>query len=177
MLSTLAVSDYILPPPAFPFSIDEGPRCGQEDVPAMLAALAKSLAEGRMANKEQSDQFDVLYCDIEKAAIEAEEIEQLAEEIFRLERQKAANLLPKIEKLERNLATFPKKPRSPVMRSWRRIAAETLDGSRASLELYGNLRIRLLKLASDLRGRGDLGSPIFSDAESAVAHLRKLIAE
>jgi len=57
------------------------------------------------------------------------------------------------------------------------LAEESLEIGITWLELYQNLQIRLIKLASDRRAADQLDSPVFSDGESAAEYLRKLVAE
>jgi hypothetical protein len=102
-----------------------------------------------------------------------EELEEAAGIIFDSERKIAAALVPQIEKLEKNLAR--KHPPTDFARSVRRSAEEALDIGQTWLELHQNLRIRLMKLASDRRiAAGETGSPILSDADEMERYLRRI---
>ncbi|HZK91722.1 MAG TPA: hypothetical protein VFC56_16395 [Stellaceae bacterium] len=89
----------------------------------------------------------------------------------------AAVLVPQIDRLRKNLASPKGHSDAPTIRSWRRLAEESLEIGITWLELYQNLQIRLIKLASDRRAADQLDSPVFSDGESAAEYLRKLVAE
>src|SRR5437660_6386977 len=164
MLNAHTVSEYILPPPTV--SVERGlndnhlSRSGQL---ARLAVLAASVARGRADLKDQSDRFDELFRETERTGMTPEELEEGAQIIFENEQKAAATLILEIQQLERNLAR--KHPPTDFFRSWRRSAEEALEIGQSWLELYQNLRIRLLKLASDRRvAAGETGSPILSSA-------------
>jgi hypothetical protein len=173
-LNQLTVSRYLLsPPPVFPEDDLADERQSQVDPLGRLASLAASAARGRAALKEQSDQFEELFREAERNEATPEELEGAANIILENERKAAATLVPQIEKLERNLAR--RHPPTDYARSVRRAVQEALDIGRTWLELYQNLRIRLLKLASDCRAAaGETGSPILSDANEMERYLRKI---
>jgi hypothetical protein len=176
-LSALAVSGYIVPPPTSDANGDFGRRLSGDSALAKLAKLTGSLARTRAALSEQNERFNALYREAAEIVNAPDELEQLADAVFDNERRIAAKFLPKIEQLKRNLATPGASADTRSMRSWRRSAEEMLEISINWLELYQNLRIRLLKLASDRRQVSDPGSPVFSNAEDADEYLRKLVAE
>ena len=166
----LTVSGYLLPPPtAFP----EGKRHSPSDPLGRLAVLAASVAKGRAALKNQSDKFEELYHEAERTNASPEELEEGARIILDNESKTAAVLVPQIKRLERNMAR--KHPVTDFYRSARRLIEESLDITQTWLELYQNLRIRLLKLASDRRvAAGETGSPLLSDAEEMERYLRRI---
>jgi hypothetical protein len=173
MLNPLTVSAYLLPPPAvFARGGLDNEYRSRGDPLGRLAVFAASVAKGRAALKEQSDQFEKLYREAERANSPPEELEEAAGIIFDNERKIAAVLVPQIEKLEKNLAR--KHPPTDFARSVRRSAEEALDIGQTWLELHQNLRIRLMKLASDRRiAAGETGSPILSDADEMERYLRR----
>jgi hypothetical protein len=175
MLDQLTVSGYLLPPPAaFPEGVlndEQGPR---GDPLGRLAVFAASVAKGRAALKKQSDQFEELYREAERTNAPPEELEEAAGIILDNERKIAAALVTQIQQLERNVAR--KHPPTDFARSARRSAEEALDIGQTWLELYQNLRIRLLKLASDRRvAAGETGGPILSDADEMERYLRRIV--
>jgi len=174
MLDPLTVSGYLLPPPAaFPKGILNDEQGARGDPLGRLAVFAASVAKGRAALNKQSDQFEGLYREAERTKAPPEELEEAAQIIFDNERKIAAALVPQIEQIERKLAR--KHPPTGFARSVRRSAEEALDIGQTWLELYQNLRIRLLKLASDRRiAGGETGSPIVSDAEEMERYLRRI---
>jgi len=100
-------------------------------------------------------------------------LEEAAGIIFDNERKIAAALVPQIEQIGRKLAR--KHRPTSFARAVRRSAEEALDIGQTWLELYQNLRIRLLKLASDRRvTAGETGSPIVSDAGEMERYLRRI---
>ena len=172
MLNSLTVSAYLLPPPTvFPSGVLSGERRSRGDPLGRLAVLAASTAKDRAALKNQSDRFEELYREAERTEALPEELEEAAKIIHDNERKIAAVLVPQIEKLEKNLAR--KHPPTDFARSVRRSAEEALDIGQTWLELFQNLRIRLLKLASDRRvAAGETGSPVFSSADEMERYLR-----
>ena len=176
-LNSLSVSEYILPPPTVMLggapNLDESSRSGQLD---RLALLSASAAKGRAALKQLSVRLDSLLREAEKAEATPEDLESAANAILDAEHAAAADLLPQIHQLEQNLAR--KHPRADFARSLRRSAEEALEIAQTWLELYQNLRIRLLKLASDRRAAvGETGSPVLSDAGQMEQYLRRLASE
>ncbi len=174
MLNPLTISAYLLPPPTV---FREGALTDEirsrADPLGRLAAFAASVAKGRAALKEQSDRFEELYREAERTEAAPEELEEAARIILDNERKVAAALVPQIENLEQNMAR--KHPRTDFARSVRRSAEEALDIGQTWLELYQNLRIRLLKLASDrLVATGEMGSPVLSDASEMERYLRRI---
>ena len=177
MLDPLTVSGYFLPPPvAFPKGALNDEHRARGDPLGRLAIFAASVAKGRAALKKQSDQFEELYREAERSKAPPEELEEAARIIFDNERKVAAALVPQIKQIERKLAR--KHPPTDFARSVRRSAEEALDIAQTWLELYQNLRIRLLKLASDRRvAAGAAGSPILSDADEMEQYLRQIAGE
>ena len=174
MLNPLTVSAYLLPPPAvFPEGALTDEIRSRADPLGRLAVLAASVAKGRDALKKQSDRFEELYREADRTEAPSEELEEAARIILANEHKVAAAIVPQIEKLEQTLAR--KHPRTDFSRSGRRLAEEGLDIGHTWLELYQNLRIRLLKLASDRRvAAGETASPVLSDADEMVRYLRRI---
>jgi hypothetical protein len=82
-------------------------------------------------------------------------------------------LIPQIERLKKILAR--KHLPTDFARSVRRSAEESLNIALTWLEIYQNLRIRLLKLASEQRAAaGETGSPILCDADEMERYLRRI---
>jgi hypothetical protein len=68
--------------------------------------------------------------------------------------------------------------RTDFTRSVRRSAEESLNIAETWLEVHQNLKIRLLKLASDRRAAaGETGSPILFDADEMERYLRRISGE
>jgi hypothetical protein len=172
--SRLAVSEYILPPPTVTFgkptNAHERSRSVQLD---RLALLADSIAKNRAKLNGLNERLEGLFRQAESSDATPDELETAASAIFDAEQTAAKSLLPQIEQLERNLAR--KHPPTEFAKSLRRSAEEALDIGQTWLELYQNLRIRLLKLASDRRvAAGETGSPVFSDAGEMEEYLRRI---
>ncbi len=174
MLDPLTVSEYLLPPPdAFANGVLNEEYGPQSDPFGRLAVVAASIAKGGAILKAQNDRFDELYGKAEQTNAPPEELEQAAAIIFDNERKAASALVPQIKQIEQKLAR--KHRPTDFARSARRSAEEALDIGRTWLELYQNLRIRLLKLASDRRvAAGETGSPILSDADEMERYLRRI---
>lgn len=173
MPSALTVSEYILPPPTVSIrgALNDNQRSRSGQL-GRLAMLAASVARGRAALKDQNDRFDELYREAERTEATPEEVEDAARVVFENERKVAAALLPQIEQLQRNLSR--RHLSTDFARAARRAAEEALDIGQTWLDLYQNLRIGLLKLASDRRmAAGETGSPILSDADEMEAYLRR----
>ena len=101
MLDPLTVSAYLLAPPAvFPRGDLDNEYRSRGDPLGRLAVFAASVAKGRAALKEQSDQFEKLYREAERANSPPEELEEAAGIILDNERKIAAALVPQIERLE-----------------------------------------------------------------------------
>jgi hypothetical protein len=177
MLSELAVSGYMLPLPRL--AAEAGARsCGaRTDILARLAKLSASQAMARVELKEQRDRFDALYEEARHLAASPDELEELAKAVRAREMDAAAVLVPEIERLQENLASPKGNANSPMIRSWRRLAEESLEIGITWLELYQNLQIRLFKLASDQRNIEEPGSGVLSSAQEVNEHLRRLMAE
>jgi len=177
MLGALAISGYVLPPPVL--TAERGARRGipSGDSLARLAELAETQARARAKLKEQRDRFEQLYRHAEQPEVDPDDLVALAQALRTQELENAAILLPQIEQLRINLASPKARVDTPAIRSWRRLAEESLEIAVVWLELYQNLQIRLFRLASDRRSETEPGSPIFDDAESATEYLRKLVAE
>lgn len=174
MLSALRLSEYILPPPTVSvrggFSDNQRSRSTQL---GRLATLAAAAARGRADLKDQSDRFDELYREVERTEMTPEELEEGARIVFENEQTFAAVLIPQIEEIQQKLTR--KYLPTNFARSLRRSAEEALEIGQTWLELYQNLRIRLLKLASDRRmAAGRAGSPILSNADDMEAYLRRV---
>lgn len=177
MLSAGTLSDFVLPPPQIRVrgSLQENERSRSRQL-SRLATLAASIARGRADLKSQSDRFDELYHQARQEEVTPEELEESAQIIYENELKTADVLMPQIEQLQRNLAR--KHPPSDFARAARRAAEEALDIGQTWLELYQNVRIRLLKLASDRRlAAGEPGSPILSDATEMERYLRRLAGQ
>jgi len=174
MLNSQSVAGYILPPPVF--ALREAPTSGNRSTGERLGRLADRAAAGatvRAALKEQHDRFEELYRQAEQPGTTPEELEATASIILDMEGQAAAALRPQIEQLEQTL--LRKRPATDFVRSLRRATEEALDIARTWLELYQNLRILLLKLASDRRvAAGETGSPVLSDASEMDRYLRRI---
>ena len=74
----------------------------------------------------------------------------------------APNCLAAIENLSKHAATFRQSNDSYLNGPVLRAAEEGIDIGRTWFELYENMHIRLMKLASDRRAQTEQGSPIFS---------------
>jgi hypothetical protein len=174
MLNSLTVSAYLLPPPAaLPDDVLNDEQSPRDDPLGRLAVFAASVAKSRAALKKQSDQFEELYREAERTNAPPEVLEEAAGIILDNERKIATALVPQIEQIERKLAR--KHQPTGFARSVRRSAEEALDIAQTWLELYQNLRIRLLKLASNRRvAAGETGSPIVSDADEMERYLRRI---
>jgi hypothetical protein len=174
MLNPLTVSAYLLPPPVIsPIGLFADEPRSQVDPLGRLAEAAALIAKSRAALKKQSERLEKFYSQAGKSKTTFEELEEAAQILLDSERQLAATLAPQIEKLEQNLAR--KRLSNNFDRSLRRWTEEWLDIGQTWLELYQNLRIRLLKLASDRRAAaGETGSPIVSDADEMERYLRRI---
>ncbi len=176
MLSALAVSGYIIQPPPLP--MDAGsPMARAGDFEKRLPSLWEAQARAHATLKEQRDRFDELFERAHELSATPTELRDLAREVRARELQAAEILRPRIEGLRSRLSSPKANVDTPMMRSWRRLAEESLEIGIAWLELHQNLQIRLYKLASDLLAVDHPPSPVFSDAEAATDYLRKLIAE
>ena len=177
MLSALAVSGYIVPPPTL--AAEAGSRSGgaRTDILAKLATLSATQAKARIQLKEQRDRFNELYKQARDLAPSPDELEELAKAVCTRELEAAARLMPQIERLRENLASPKGNANTPTIRSWRRLAEESLEIGITWLELYQNLQIRLYKLASDRRSVTDPGSGVLSTREEVDDYLRKLMAK
>jgi hypothetical protein len=169
MLDTLTVSAYLLPPPVI---FAEGALTDERRSRADSPDPGSVRTEVRAALKQQSNSFEELYRKAEQTNATPEELEEAVEIILDNE-QKLATAL---EKLKQNLAR--RHPPTDFARSARRSAEESLGLTQSWLELYQNLRIRLLKLASDRRvAAGEIGSAVVSDADEMERYLRRIAGE
>ena len=171
MLNSLAVADYILPPPVI--TIDYDPEIDRSRTEELhrLAENAAALAKLRATVNEQSKNFEKLYRAVEQSETTPTDLEEAAAFLLTREKHAATELVPRIQDLEQILTR--KYRATHFILSLRRSAEETLDAAQTWLELYQNLRIRLLKLASDRRvAAGETGSPIISDADEMERYLR-----
>jgi hypothetical protein len=174
MFNLLTVSGYLLPPPIVPSIglLADEPQ-SQVDPLGRLAELAALVAKNRAALKKQSERLEKFYHQAGRAKATAEELEEAARIILNNERELATTFVPQIEKFKQNLAQ--KHPPTSFARSLRRSTEELLDITQTWLEIYQNLRIRLLKLASDRRvAAGETGSPVLSDAVEMERYLRRI---
>ena len=173
MLNPLTVSAYLLPPPIVPsIGLLADELESQVDPLGRLAEAAALVAKSRAALKKQSERFEKFYRQVARTAT-PEQLEETALLILDHERKLAAELAPKIEQLEQKLSR--KRLPTNFARSLRRGTEEWLDIAQTWLELYQNLRIRLLKLASDRRAAaGETGSLILSDADEMRKYLRRI---
>src|SRR5207302_4438192 len=112
-----------------------------------------------------------------KADINADEIERMAESLMAQQKMYAPNIIAALETLDEHVSAFRESNDSylngPVLRS----AEEGVDIGRTWLELYQNLYIRLMKLASDRLTETAEGSPVFSDSSAAESYIRSLLSE
>lgn len=149
-----------------------------DDAPTRLAKVSASLAKNRAALKAQRHRFDVLLREAEQPEISPDDLEALAKSLLDYEKQASGNLAQAINWLESILARNAKKPHTDYGKTARRYSHDSLEIARSWLELYQNVRIRLLKLASDRRvAAGETGSPILSDAGDMELYLRRLVGE
>jgi chromosome segregation ATPase len=176
-LSTLAVSGYVRPPPLISGGRAFGRQNLENDRIALLATLTSALAEARAELKEQSDRFGELYRQADQLGVSYRELENLADELLARERGMAEKLVPQIASFNGHLEKLEKLRDTPFRRSLRRIAEEAVDMSASWLELYQNLRIRLLKLASDRQSIEHLGSGMLSTDQEVDDYLRGLTAQ
>jgi hypothetical protein len=169
MLSAFAISGYELPPPALAFA---SRRARHTDTSGGTERLADQTAAALAAFEEQKKQFRRLYSEAKRLLVTPDELEELAGALLANEQQLAARWRPKIAALQREIASANK-----TDAAWIVLADQMIDATIGWLEAYQNVRIKLLKLASDRRGESEPNSPVFSDAESATAYLRSLVAE
>jgi len=173
MPTPLAVADYILPPPVIAIDYDPEIDRSRTDELRRLAENAAKVAKLRAAVNEQSENFEKLYRAVEQSEATSAELEQAAEFLLEREKHAAAALTPQIEELQQTLRR--KYRATHFILSLRRSAEETLDAVQTWLEVFQNLRIRLLKLASDRRvAAGETGSLVLSDAGEMEKYLRRI---
>jgi hypothetical protein len=177
MLGALAISGYILPPPTL--TAERGSHRGvpSGDLLARLAEFAETQARARSKLRDQRDRFEQLYRQAEQPEVNPDDLEALAHALRAQEEESAAVLVPQIEQLKIDLVSPKDRADTPAIRSWRRLAEESVEIAVVWLELYQNLQIRLFRLASDRRSETEPSSPIFDNAEDAAEYLRKLVAE
>jgi hypothetical protein len=175
MLSAFALSGYSLPLPDLAIgAISERNR--RHDRLDMLVQHAETIARWRHAAKEQSDRFKSLYEHAERLALTPTELDELAEALLLKERELAAQFLPRRKQLELALAEPKSKVNTPSMRSWRRTAEEMIEIGMTWLELYQNVRLRLLKLASDRLKETESDSGVLTTDKDINDYLDRLIA-
>jgi hypothetical protein len=138
---------------------------------------SRALTGIRSKLKTQREQFDALYREAERLGIASNELEDVAGAVYAEEDKLAKVLVPQIAWLRGTLTALRKPPETAERRLLTQGMEGWLDLVATWLELYQNLRIRLLKLASDRLSEIELGSPVFDDPEAATEYLRKLIAE
>lgn len=162
----IAVSGYILPAPPIP-RIPSGRSSLEQS--RVFADLQKRFAEGHEILKDQSESFDKLFRVVHKSAdISAEDIEMIAESILASKLRNESQIIGAIRQIDQAVEE------RGLSGAALRIAEEARDICCSWLELFDNLQIRLMKLASDRRAeRGEQGSPIFSDGDAAAEYLRR----
>jgi hypothetical protein len=167
----------MLPLPTLAADAETRPNSARTDILSKLAKLSAIQTKARIELKEQRDRFDALYGQARHLAASPDELEELAKAVRVRELEAAAVLAPQIERLRDNLASPKSSANTPMIRSWRRLAEESLEIGITWLELYQNLQIRLFKLASDQRSVGKPGSGVLSTAQEVDDHLRRLMGE
>jgi hypothetical protein len=177
MLSALALSGYVIPPPALLTGLQLGHEDGAGGAAVKLAGLPRKQAAFRAAIKAQKGKFRELLRQVEQLESNPDELDDLANAVYASEQEIAREMVPKMELLGDQLAVLKRVQPKPQARAIRRHMEEWLDNAATWLELYQNLRIMLIKLASDRRSLTEPGSDVFSSAEDADAHLRSLMAE
>jgi hypothetical protein len=176
MLNSLTVADYILPPPVITIDYDPEIDRSRTDELRRLADNAAKVAELRASVNEQSENFEKLYRTVEQSEATPAELEQAAEFLLEREKHAATALVPQVQELEQTLTR--KYRATHFILSLRRSAEEAMDAAQTWLEIFQNLRIRLLKLASDRRvAAGETGSPVLSDAGEMGKYLRRIADE
>jgi hypothetical protein len=172
----IAVSGYILSPPELP----EIPL--RIEIPTkqlgILAQMAKCIAEARESLKRQGDKFEALFqLVVKRADINPEEIERMAESLLAGQQTHAPAIIAAAETLDEHKLTLRQSNDSFLNGPVLRLTEDAIDICRTWLELYQNLHIQLIKLASDRRAETEQGSPIFSDASAAESYLRRVLVE
>jgi hypothetical protein len=176
MLNPIPVSAYIVPPPIL--TAEPEPQSQRGAAVDRLQHLQQVSAKGRAALEDQKQRFEQLYHEASQPKVGPEDLEVAAGLILEQERRMAEKLLPQIGKLEANIERVHRGSEMDFIRSARQFADDALEIARTWLELYQNLRIRMLKLASDrLVAGGERGSPIFSDANEMEHYLRRISGE
>lgn len=177
MLSALSLSGYVIPAPALLTGLQLGDKDGAGDVAAKLAGLPRKQAAFHAATKAQTKKFKELLHQVERLESKPDELDDLANAVYAGEQAIARDMVPKMELIGDQLAAVKRIQQTPQTRTLQRHMQEWLDSAATWLELYQNLRIMLIKLASDRRSLTEPGSPVFSTAEEAEAHLNSLMAE
>lgn len=177
MLSALALSGYVIPPPALLTGLQLSDGAGADSVAAMLAGLPRKQAAFRAAIKTQRGKFKELLHQAEQLEVNPDELDEIANTVYAREQKIASEMVPKMELLSGQLAALKRPRQTSHTRSLQRHLEEWLDNVATWLELYQNLRIMLIKLASDRRSLTEPGSEVFSSAEEVDAHLRGLMIE
>jgi hypothetical protein len=172
----IAVSGYILPPPELP----QIPL--QVEIPtrplAILAKMAKAIAEARELLKLQSDKFEALFQLVAKRAdINTEEIERIAESLLAGQQKYAPTIIAALEAIDGHIPSLLQSNEAYLSGPVLRLAEDGIDIGRTWLELYQNLHIQLIKLASDRRAETEESSPVFSDSSAAESYLRRVLVE
>jgi hypothetical protein len=172
-----SIEVYALPSPSL--AIDDAWSADDGSAAIRLRRLADLAAMGAKARaelKDQHEQFEKLYREASSADATIEELEEVASTLLIMEKRAADAIQPQILRLKMNLSR--KLPRTDFARAMRRSGEEALDIALTWLELYQNLRIRLLKLASDRRAStGEKGSPVLSNAGAMESYLRRIAEE
>jgi hypothetical protein len=171
----ITVSGYILPPPELP----QIPA--KVEIPSrqllVLAKLTKCIAEARESLSLQSEKFESLLNLIKCSDINALEIERIAESLLARQQKPAPIVIATLEVIDDHIPMLMNSNDSFMNGPVLRLAEEAIDIGRTWLELYQNLHIRLIKLASDRRGQTEQGSDVFSDSSAAESYLRRLLVE
>ncbi len=179
-LSSIAVSGYVIPPPVLALG-REPLDVGEDQWRRLAEILAKArpvLRQHRIAFKQQSRRLETLFHQAEDPRLSPRDLEGLAGAVGEAEQQVAETLLSQIEQFRSNIDRSRDLPDTEVTRSLRLWSEQNIEIDQAWLELYQNLRIRLLKLASERRAAaGETGSPIFSDADEMERYLHQISGE
>jgi hypothetical protein len=125
--------------------------------------------------KLQRDAFDRLYRELEETAASADVVRTVAAQIDEHEQRIAAEYTPGLQQVAARLPHYhQRKRRDRSAQSMARLGEEILEIGTAWLDLFQNTRLRLLRLASVRDGQP--ASPIFSDPDAAMEHLRRTLA-
>jgi hypothetical protein len=123
--------------------------------------------------KQQCSAFEQLYSAVEASSEPPAAIRALAQELETHERRLAAEYIPGWQQIAARLPyLYQRKKRDQNAKSMVRMAEETIEVGAAWLESFQNIRLRLIRLASDRDGEP---SPVFSDPDAAMEHLRSAL--